>query len=196
VSDPGEVTRLLGAWREGDSGAFNRLLPLVYDDLRAMARSHARRLRPGHTLDTTGLVHEAYLRLAGHHGALPEDRQHFLSVCARAMRQIAIDGARRRSAAKRGGGGPSVTFDEQIVPAPGRPEWLLDLDAALERLGAHSERLVRVVECRYFAGLSEEETSEAMGLSLRTVQREWMKARAWLREELGDPPTDGGGSLG
>lgn len=192
MSDAGEVTRLLDAWRGGDAEAFNRLLPILYDDLKRIARSHARRLRPGNTLDTTGLVHEAYLRLAGADGSVGENRQHFLSVCARAMRQIAVDAARRRAASKRGGSSEPVTLDTGLIPAPGRPDRLLALDAALERLASHSERMVRVVECRYFAGLSEEETAGALETSLRTVQREWMKARAWLREELGAAPGDGG----
>lgn len=194
MPEAGEVTRLLEAWRGGDASAFDRLLPIVYDDLRRIARAHARRLKPGHTLDTTGLVHEAYLRLVGHGGAGWESRQHFLSVCARAMRQIAVDAARRRAAAKRGGPAGAVTFDEEITPAPDRPERLLALDEALARLAAHSDRMVKIVECRYFAGLTEEETAEATGVALRTVQREWLRARAWLREELG--AGEGGPSRG
>jgi RNA polymerase sigma factor (TIGR02999 family) len=114
------------------------------------------------------------------------DRQHFLSVCARAMRQIVVSNARRHAAAKRGGGDRQVTLNEERVAENRRAEWLIELDEALARLGSHNERLVRVVECRYFAGLSEQETAEALDTSLRTVQRDWMRARAWLREELSE----------
>lgn len=196
MTEPGEVTRLLAEWQQGDQEAFNRLLPLLYDDLKRLARAHARRLRPGQTLDTTGLVHEAYLRLVEGGGASVESRGHFLSVCARAMRQIAIDAARRRAAAKRGGGEAPVTLEEERLASPGRPEWLLELDAALEQLGERSARMVRVVECRFFAGLTEAETAEALGVSLRTVQLDWMKARAWLREEMGAAPGEGGAPRG
>jgi RNA polymerase sigma factor (TIGR02999 family) len=185
VADPGEVTRLLVAYREGDREAFDRLVPIVYEDLRRIARAHLRRMRSGHTLDTTGLVHEAYMRMVDQTHAQWVDRQHFLSVCARAMRQIVISNARKQTAAKRGGGGHRVTLNEEQIAESRRAEWLIALDRALERLGAHNERLVRVVECRYFAGLSEQETADALDSSLRTVQRDWMRARAWLREELG-----------
>ncbi|HXV75964.1 MAG TPA: sigma-70 family RNA polymerase sigma factor [Candidatus Polarisedimenticolaceae bacterium] len=190
MSDPGEVTRLLVAYREGDREAFDRLVPLVYQDLRRIARAHLRRMRAGHTLDTTGLVHEAYLRMVDQTRAEWVDRQHFLSVCARAMRQIVVSNARRHGAAKRGGGDRRVTLDEERIAEARRAEWLVALDRALERLGSHNERLVRVVECRYFAGLSEQETAAALDSSLRTVQRDWTRARAWLREELGGQ-TDG-----
>ena len=185
MADPGEVTRLLVAYRDGDQNAFERLVPMVYDDLRRIARAHLRRKRAGHTLNTTVLVHEAYLRLVDQSHANFEDRQHFLSVCARAMRQIIISNARKHAAAKRGGGEKRVVLDEDRLGGGQDAEWLLSLDRALERLGERDERLARVVECRYFAGLNEEETAQALGTSLRTVQRDWMRARAWLREDLG-----------
>jgi RNA polymerase sigma factor (TIGR02999 family) len=185
VSDAGDVTQLLVAYQEGDRAAFDRLVPMVYDDLRRIARAHLRRGRSGHSLDTTGLVHEAWLRLVDQSGARWEHRQHFLSVCARAMRQIIISSARRQSAAKRGGKERDVTLEEDRISDPSRAEWLLALDRALDRLAARNERMARVVECRYFAGMTEEETARALDTSLRTVQREWLRARAWLREDLG-----------
>ncbi len=170
---------------DGDREAFDRLVPLIYDDLRRIAGSHLRRVGGDRTLNTTGLVHEAWLRMVDQTRAGWEDRNHFLSVCAVAMRQIVISDARRRQAAKRGGGEKQVTLDEGSVSGDTDAEWLLALDRALDRLAAHSEKLARVVECRYFAGLTEQETAEATGASLRTVQRDWKRARAWLREELG-----------
>jgi RNA polymerase sigma factor (TIGR02999 family) len=196
MANPGEVTQLLIAYREGDREAFDRLVPIVYQDLRRIARAHLRRGRSGHTLDTTGLVHEAYLRLVDQTRVEWIHRQHFLSVCARAMRQIIISSARKHAAVKRGGGERAVTLEEERISDPGQAEWLLALDRALERLAAHNERMARVVECRYFAGLSEEETAQALDTSLRTVQRDWMKARAWLREDLGGSAEALGGRPG
>jgi RNA polymerase sigma factor (TIGR02999 family) len=131
-------------------------------------------------------VHEAYLKLAGQKGMRVEDRGHFLAIAARAMRQIIVSRARARVAAKRGGGDIRLTLDEERIAAAGetQAEWLLDLDRALEGLRERDERLARTVECRFFAGLSEDETAEALGVSLRTAQRNWMRARAWIRSEL------------
>lgn len=182
--NPGEVTLLLRALREGERDAFDRLVPLVYDELRRLARSQRRRASSGQTLDTTGLVHEAYVKLAAQEGLEVRDRGHFLAVAACAMRQVLVDFARARMAAKRGGGGVRETLDEGMASLDAEVETVLDVDRALERLRAHDERLARVVECRYFAGLDEQETAEALGVSLRTAQRDWMKARAWLREAL------------
>jgi len=188
----GEITRLLVAYRGGDRAAFDRLVPLVYGDLRRIARRHLRGRSSGRTLDATGLVHEAWVKLAEATGAEWQDRGHFLAVAARAMRQIVIDDARRHAAAKRGGGERAVTLEEERVAADDRSEWLLTVDQALERLARHNDRLARVVECRFFAGLTEEETAEALEVSLRTAQRDWLRARAWLREELsGDLPESG-----
>lgn len=189
-TDPGSdvpregVTQLLIAYRDGDREAFDRLVPMVYDDLRRIARRQLRRGRPGHTLDTTGLVHEAYLKLVDPAKVDWQDRGHFLAVSARAMRQVIIGYARKRSAEKRGGGERPVTLDEAHIAIDEQADKLLALDRALERLGKRDERLARVVECRFFAGLSEEETAQAVGVSLRTAQRDWMRARAWLKEEL------------
>ncbi len=179
---------MLVAFREGDRRAFDRLVPLVYEDLRRIARRHLRGAPSGRTLNTTGLVHEAYLKLVDQSRAEFVDRGHFLAVAACAMRQIVISNARRRSAAKRGGGERAVTLEEERIVAGSAaaddPDWLLALDRALSRLGERNERLARVVECRFFAGLSEEETAQALDVSLRTAQRDWMRARAWLKEEL------------
>jgi RNA polymerase sigma factor (TIGR02999 family) len=180
-----EVTQLLLAWRGGDAGAFERLVPMVYQDLRRLARNQLRRDHQGWTLETTGLVHEAWLRLVDADRVDWQDRGHFLGVAARAMRQVVIEYARRRSAEKRGGGVRAATLDEQVIPIDEHAEWLLDLNEALERLAAHRERLARVVECRFFAGLSNEETAEALGSSVRTVKRDWTFARSWLQRELG-----------
>ncbi len=182
---PEGVTALLRAYREGDRQAFDRLVALVYGDLRRIARAQLRRGPAPRTLDTTGLVHEAWLKLAGASGAAYQDRGHFLAVAARAMRQVVIDYARRKLAAKRGVGAVPVELHEHHAAVEHQAEWLLTLDQALSRLASHDPRLVQVVECRYFAGLGEDETAEALGVSLRTAQRAWLRARAWLREELG-----------
>lgn len=183
MNPPGEVTLLLREIRTGSREAFDRLVPLVYGELRGIAHAHLRRRGGGRTLDTTGLVHEAWIKMAGQQGLDAHDRGHFLAVSAHAMRQVLVDLARSRSAAKRRGG-ERVTFDENVSAGELEVEALLDIDRALDRLRARDERLGRVVECRYFAGLSEEETAQAMGVSLRTAQRDWLRARAWLREEL------------
>lgn len=186
-----EITQLLVAYREGDRQAFDQLVPLVYDDLRKIARRHLRRGRPGHTLDTTGLVHEYYLKMADQSRVSWQDRGHFLAVSACAMRQVLISYARKKAAAKRGGGERPVTLDEGRVPVDDQAAWLLDLDQALERLTELEPRLARVVECRFFAGLSEEETASALDVSVRTVQRDWKRARAWLQEDLRGEGSDG-----
>lgn len=182
--NPGEVTILLHRLRDGDENAFDRLVPLVYDELRGIARRHLRGGGAGRTLDTTGLVHEAYLKLAQQQGLDLENRGHFLAVSACAMRQVLVDVARSKAAAKRKDARVKVTLEEDLASSDPRAETVLDVDRALDRLREHNERLVRVVECRYFAGLSEEETAEALGVSLRTAQRDWLRARAWLKEEL------------
>lgn len=184
MSQNQEVTQLLQAFAAGDEAALDRLVPLVYDDLHRIARGHLRRGPSGRTLGATGVVHEAYLKLAGQAGAQWENRAHFLAVAARAMRQVIIAYARRGAAAKRGGDAQPLTLKEGHIAIERQADSLLDLERVLVRLAARDERLVRLVECRYFAGLSEEETAEALGLSVRTVQRDWARARAWLREEL------------
>jgi len=182
----GNVTELLLAFKGGDRAAFDRLVPLLYDDLRRVARAQLRRSRQGVTLDTTVLVHELYLKMADQQRLDAHDRGHFLAISAHAMRQVIADYARRRTAVKRGGDADPIPLDEVPEIADREARWLLDVDRALERLAARDERLARVVECRFFAGFSEEETAAALDTSLRTVQRDWMRARAWLKEELGN----------
>lgn len=182
---PAEITELLIAHAEGDAAALPRLVPLIYDDLRRIARVHLRGRRPGDTLNTTGLVHEAYERLVDQSRASWRDRGHFFAVSAIAMRQIVVDHARRRMRLKRGGEHKVVSLDDVGEPAAIEAARVLDIDRALEKLATVDERLARVVECRFFAGLTEDETAAALGVSVRTAQREWFKARAWLRQELG-----------
>ena len=179
-----DITELLIAHRAGAADALDRLVPLVYDDLRRVARAQLGRLRHGESVNTTGLVHDAYMRLIDQSRATYRDRGHFFAVCAIAMRQIIVDYARRRGRQKRGGDHVHVPLDEAIHPMAHDADRVVAIDAALEKLAKHDARLARVVECRFFAGLSEQETAEAMGLSVRTAQREWFKARAWLRAEL------------
>jgi RNA polymerase sigma factor (TIGR02999 family) len=187
---PGEVTRLLAAARQGDANAMPRLVSLLYDELRATARRQLRRSRPGQTITTTVLVHEAYLKLVDHRGATFQDRSHFLSVAAVAMRHVLVDTARRHAAKKRGGEGVRITFDA-LGPGPGQQDGearaaeILAVDRALTSLAALDERLSKLVELRFFAGLTEEETARVMETSERTVRRDWRKARAFLFQALG-----------
>lgn len=183
------VTRLLLACGEGDRAAFDRLVPLVYGELHQIARRQLHRLRPGQTLGTTALVHEAYVKLVDQERAGWKDRNHFFSIAARAMRQILADYAKSKLRAKRGGGVAPVPLDEALVAGAGSDEaWLVELHAALDRLEAVEARLPRVVECLFFAGYTLEETAEALGVSARTVQRDWKVAQVLLREELGGRP--------
>lgn len=179
-----EVTRLLLAWREGDSAALNQLAPLVYDELRRLARKHMRGERASHTLQTTALVHEAYLRLVQSSRVRWQDRTHFFAVAAQLMRRVLVDQARRRRFRKRGGDYTRITLEEAVVLAPERDIDLVALDEALERLGAFAPRKCRVVELRFFGGLSIEETAEVMGVSVDIVKREWRTAKLWLLREL------------
>jgi RNA polymerase sigma-70 factor, ECF subfamily len=194
MPEVGEVTILLRALRDGRRDAFDRLVPLVYDELRRIAHHHLRRSRRGRTLNTTALVHEAWLKMSDPAALDVKDRSHFLAVSACAMRQVLVDFARTRTAAKRGGGQlAQVTLDDGLASVEAQAELMLDLDRALARLRVHNERLAQVVECRYFAGMSEEETAEALGVSLRTAQRDWLRARAWLKEELSAATAEGSG---
>ncbi|MBA4156962.1 MAG: sigma-70 family RNA polymerase sigma factor [Gemmatimonadetes bacterium] len=178
------ITELTVELRDGDPAAWDHLLPLVYDELRRIARRHIRRQRGGLTLNTTALVHEAYLKLVDQTRVPYADRAHFFSVASRAMRQVLIDYARRHRAAKRGGEWQRVPLDEAEVAVEERAGTLLALDEALTRLAEMNERLVRVVECRFFGGLTEEETAVALGVTDRTVRRDWTKARMWLYGEI------------
>jgi RNA polymerase sigma factor (TIGR02999 family) len=178
---PGEVTRLLEAAEAGDSEALDRLVPLVYEDLRRVAHRQLDREGGGHTLQTTALVHEAYLKLAGGGSVSATSRAHFLAIAARAMRQVLVDYARRRKAAKRGGGVISVTLGDEPQPSDASSEDLLALDEALEQL---DPRQRQVIECRFFGGMEEKDIAAALGVSERTVRRDWVKARAWLYKSL------------
>lgn len=179
---PGNITQLLVAARDGDCSAFDQLFALVYHDLRRIARGQ--RHEGGETLRATALVHEAYLKMMQGASMPPTDRGHFFSTAARAMRQILVDRARRRNAQKRGAGAGIEALDEEHVGAGASPEEILGVDRALERLEELDPRLVRLVELRYYAGLSVEETAEALAVSERTVKRDWRRARAFLFEQL------------
>lgn len=181
------VTRLLLACGEGDREAFDQLVPLVYSELHQIARRQLHRLRPGDTLSTTGLVHEAYVKLVDQERAGWKDRNHFYSIAARAMRQVLVDYARRKLTAKHGAGVARVTLDEALISARESDEaWLIELHVALDRLEEIDARLPRVVECLYFAGYTLEETATALDVSVSTVRRDARAAKAWLRQELGD----------
>lgn len=188
VSDttPGEITRLAQRWSEGDDEAFDQLVELVYDDLRQIAHRHLANARRGHPVDTTALVHEAYLKLADVEGGVWEGRAQFLAFCSKAMRHILIDYARRRSAAKRGGERIQVPLRDDSAVVEAEVHRMLEIEEALRRLERHNERMARIVECRFFGGMSVADTSEALGTSTRTVEREWARARAYLHEELED----------
>jgi RNA polymerase sigma factor (TIGR02999 family) len=180
-----DVTRILDAVEHGDPAAAEQLLPLVYDELRGLAAAQLARERPGQTLDATGLVHEAYLRLVGGEAAQSfSGRGHFFAVAAQAMRRILVDNARRKHAPRHGGGRQRVELDEGVPAPPGPGEDLLALNEALERLAAEDPLAARVVELRYFAGLSVEEAGEAAGLSRASAYRHWAFARAWLLHEM------------
>jgi RNA polymerase sigma-70 factor, ECF subfamily len=178
------ITDLLLQIRDGEPAAMDRLFPLVYDQLRHMAHQALRREHPDHTLGTTGLIHEAYLKLVDQTRAEWRDRAHFYAVAAPAMRRILVDYARRHRRAKRGGGQRPVSLDEGAVSLDQRADNLVALDEALTRLAELNPRLSRVVECRFFGGLTEEEIAEALGVTARTVKRDWAKARGWLYQEL------------
>lgn len=181
---PGDVTRLLIEWKRGDATALDRIIPLVHAELRRIAARHLRRERPGHTLQPTALVHEAYLRLVPTSELEWRDRAHFFAVAARVMRQVLVDHARAHRAEKRGGAVQKVSIEEVAAPAAIPDVDLLALEDALKRLFDFDPQQGRVVELRYFGGLTIEETAEVIGVSPATVKREWMMARAWLRREL------------
>lgn len=185
-TDP-DITDLLRAWGEGDPDAPDRFMPLVYEQLRRLARRHLRGEAAGHTLDTSGLVHEAYLRLGAQTRTRWSNRAHFFAMASRVMRRVLTDHARRHAALRRGGGGVAVislALDGVDLPAEERSTLLVALDDALTRLAAFDPMMASVVECRFFGGLTEEEAAEALGVSRRTVSREWAAARGWLWQEL------------
>lgn len=191
MTAPGEVTRLLRAYEAGDRQAFDRLVPIVYDELRRVARARLHRGLGGPAFDTTSLVHDAYLKMAAAEQLSAVDRGHLMAIAASAMRQVLVDRARARGSLKRGGGEEQVDLEDVELPVGPPSEWLIDLDRALAQLRRRDERMARVFECRFFGDLSESETAEALDVPLRTVQRDWMRARAWLRAELSGPKHDG-----
>lgn len=185
----GNITELLLAWCSGDNRALDRLTPVVYDELRRIARSQLRREKGPHTLQTTALVHEAYLRLVNQNRVSWRDRLHFFGAAAGAMRRILVDQARERLASKRGGGGGVQLSVEELREIPERPDRRVDLliiHECLNELSSFDERQGRIVELRFFGGLSIEETAELMGISPMTVKREWSVARAWLFRQMSD----------
>lgn len=184
-----EITRLLAEVSRGEKAALDRLFPLVYQELRARAARERRRQSTGETLSTTALVHEVYLKFADASSLEVEDRRHFFALAARAMRQIVLDHARRRLAQKRGAGVRFVTLDPSATGSGVDPAELLALDEALSRLAELDGRLAHMVELRFFGGMSVEETAELMGVSPRTVKRDWRKARAFLHRATAEPPS-------
>jgi RNA polymerase sigma-70 factor (ECF subfamily) len=185
TSSPGAVTELLRAWADGDDGALERLTPLVEAELRRLARAYMRRERRGHTLQTTALVNEAFLRLTDARRVRWQDRAHFLGISARLMRRVLVDHARSRGYLKRGGGARRVTLDEGLHgSADPAPLDLLALDRALEALAAIDARKGRIIELRFFGGLSVEETADLLGVSPDTVKRDWRLAKLWLLRQL------------
>ena len=179
-----DVTGLLLSWRQGDAEALDRLVPLVYDELRRVARRHLQHEPPGHALQATALVHEVYLRLVDVDRLTLKNRTHFFAIAARLMRQILVDHARRERADKRGGGATRVSVDDVSPAAQPRSVDVLALDQALEALSALDARQSSVVELRFFGGLGIEEAAEALGISPATVEREWALAKAWLFRRL------------
>lgn len=184
ADDASSVTELLAELRSGRREAFDQILPLVYHELRRVARRELA-VRPNDSLSTTALVHEMYLKFARAERTDWRNRAHFLSVASVAMRHILVDRARRRAAEKRGGPHRHVTLDESLAPADDHAESLLELHEALEHLARIDQRLARVVECRFFGGMTEQETAEALHIGVRTVRRDWIKARALLYHALG-----------
>jgi RNA polymerase sigma factor (TIGR02999 family) len=182
---PGQVTELLLAWGDGRREALDELMPLVYAEMRRLAHREMRREKPGRTIGTTGLVHEAYLRLVDQSRARVESRAHFLNLAAQMMRRVLVDEARRRRAGKRGQDAPRLSLDEVPEPSVEPDGGLVDLDEALRRLETFDPKLGRLVELRYFAGLTLEEAAEVLGLSTTGAWREWNTARAWLHDALG-----------
>lgn len=184
MSQPSDVTELLAAWGGGNELVEEQLFPLVYAELRKLARSHLRRERADHTLQPTALVNEAYLRLVDQSSVEWQGRAHFFGIASRMMRRILVDHARARHAARRGGGVPDLTFEDELNPGKSIDVDLVELDDALEALAELDPEGSRIIELRYFGGLTIPETAEVLGTSASTVKREWSAARAWLFREL------------
>jgi RNA polymerase sigma factor (TIGR02999 family) len=190
-ASPHDVTRWLHAWSRGDESALQKLVPLVYEELRRRARLLMGRERPGHSLRPTALIHEAYLRLVGSKPVAWQDRSHFYALSSRLMRQVLVDHARSRRSRRRGGGAVAVSFDEELTCQEPAPD-LVRLDEALRALAETDERKSRVVELRFFGGFTAEETAEVLKVSPQTVLRDWRLAKAWLDRELKRGNRDGG----
>jgi RNA polymerase sigma factor (TIGR02999 family) len=181
---PQEVTQLLVDWGNGNQAALDRLMPVVYTELRQLAHRYMRRERPGHTMQTTALIHEAYLRLVDQNQVRWQHQAHFFGIAARLMRQILIEHARSHTRAKRGGGVGTISLDEAAIVSQARATELLALDDALERLATIDPRKSQVVELRFFGGLSVEEAAQVLNIAPNTVLRDWRMAKAWLRREI------------
>ena len=181
---PQEVTQLLNDWTNGSQAARDELMPLVYEELRRLAHRHMGRERPGHTLQTSGLVNEAFLRLVDQTNVHWKNRAHFFAIAAQIMRRILVDYARSRRYAKRGGGARQVSLNEALIVSEGRSAEVVALDDALKGLAAIDQRKSQIVELRFFGSLSIEETAEVLGVSPGTVMRDWTLAKAWLRKEM------------
>jgi RNA polymerase sigma-70 factor, ECF subfamily len=181
---PQEVTRLLHAWCRGDQAALDKLVPLIHQELHRLAHHYMVRERVGHTLQTTALVNEAYLRLVDANRVPWQNRAHFFAISANLMRRILVDFARSRGYEKRGGKAVRIPFEEARIPSAKRGAQVIALDDALNALAGFGEREAKVVELRFFGGLSEEETAEVLGISTRTVKRDWAAAKAWLLREM------------
>jgi RNA polymerase sigma factor (TIGR02999 family) len=179
-----DVTQLLGSLCDGNREAFDELLPLIYDELHRLAHLKLRGNRPGATLNTTALVHEAYFKLVDHHALDWAGRTHFFAVAARAMRQVVIDRARRRQAEKRGGGDTKITLDESRIAIDAQADRLIALDEALDHLARFDEHQAQIVEYRFFGGLTIAETASALDVSASTVKRDWRTAKAWLARQM------------
>jgi RNA polymerase sigma factor (TIGR02999 family) len=188
---PNEVTRLLLAWSTGDRAALDKLVPLVHDELHRLAHHYMKQERTGHTLQTTALVNEAYVRLIDQRSVQWQNRAHFFAIAAQGMRRILVDYARARRYAKRGGEARQVTLDESAIVSRQRGAELVALDEALTDLAACDSRKSQIVELRFFGGLNIEETAEVMGLSASTVQREWRSAKAWLYQAITQQGNEG-----
>lgn len=184
IQDQLMITQLLVEWSAGDQAALDQLMPLVYDELRRLARSYLRRERPDHTLQATALVHEAYLRLIDQHSVSWQNRAHFFGIAAQMMRRILVNHALARATAKRGGPAQKLSLDESIGVADQRDVDLLALDEALKQLESLDAQQSRIVELRFFGGLSIEETAAVLSLSPATIKREWSTARLWLKRQL------------
>jgi RNA polymerase sigma factor (TIGR02999 family) len=184
AAEPGDVTRLLTAWRQGDASAGECLIPLIYGELRRLAASYLRHERGDHTLQPTALVHEAFLRLVGQRDLQWQNRAHFFGLAAQLMRRILVDHARTHATAKRGGGKHALPLGESIALSDEQSDDVVAVDQALSRLAKFDPRQSRIVELRFFGGLTEAETAEVLGISTRTIKRDWAVAKAWLYGEL------------